>query len=196
MGSLKRGWALRNGVSGCGEMGKRKRGILAKFAMGFDGVERWLARRRCGVLCGVGQILGQPENDDSVLGWFCFQAALWLGEGWARGKGWCDGKGFARGYAAGAAWYGKKACVGSVWFLIGRNCVRSELHILHSFSGCLWDGLKGSLKTISIQSPCNHHNPLHFVPIAIGAGFYLGVKSGGGNLAMADGFRLRDAGGS
>ena len=88
------------------------------------------------------------------------------------------------------------------WFF----SVRSMLHTLHLFSGCLWDYLQGSLKTskasfcetktMPIQSPINHHNPLHFVPIAIGAGFYLGVKRGGGNLAMADGFRLRDAGGS
>ena len=40
--------------------------------MGFDGVERWLARRRCGVLCGVGQIFGQPENDDSAFFFFFF----------------------------------------------------------------------------------------------------------------------------
>ena len=91
------------------------------------------------------------------------------------------------------------------WFLITRNCVRSKLHTLHPFSGCLWDYLKGSLKIseasfceakiMPIQSPCNHHNPLHFVPITIRAGFNLGIQRGGGDLAAANGFRLRDAGG-
>ena len=28
------------------------------------------------------------------------------------------------------------------------NCVRSGLHTLRSFSGCFWNHLKGSLKTV------------------------------------------------
>ena len=47
---------------------------------------------------------------------FCFQAALYWVKVGRGGKGWCDGKGFARGYAAGAAWYGKKVCVGGCGF--------------------------------------------------------------------------------
>ena len=49
----------------------------------------------------------------------------------------------------------------------------------------------GSLKLRS--STGNHHNPLLFVPIAVGAGGYLGVQRGGGDWAAADaadGFRL------